>query len=353
MTGLSRRGFLAGALAVGVAGCGSDPDLHPALRTPRPFGVVALLTVPPRGPATLGVVDVRLVEGVRADLERLRRAAASDATMVGVGAALLGPAGLASAAPAGFGPMPAFPGDVLDPQRSDAAVLLQVEGDSAASVERRANSVLDALTTLRVAWRTPVSRAPIGVRDGKPLQHNTFGFDEGHGNPTPDDSVLLGAGPAVPAWAVGGSYLAVRVIRMAHGLWDADDDEKQRRIIGRHPDGRWLDGTDALAEPAFAADPDGAVTPLDSHVRRINPRTADSPPPAMLRRSWTYRGGTAAGGRPDEGMVFMAFQRDLATGFVRAQQRLTGDALSTYLLAVGGGYFLVPTPDGLATLLDS
>jgi deferrochelatase/peroxidase EfeB len=55
---------------------------------------------------------------------------------------------------------------------------------------------------------------------------------------------------------------------------------------------------------------------------------------------------------PDDGMVFMAFQNDLATGFVRAQQRLHGEALSPYLLTVGGGYFVVPTLDGLAAVLS-
>jgi len=153
------------------------------------------------------------------------------------------------------------------------------------------------------------------------------------------------------AWAVGGSYLELRVIRMAHELWNADDVDKQERIIGRRTDGRWLDGSAPFDEPWFAADPEGAVTPLDSHVRKVNPRTPGQPAPRLLRRSWSYAGGTAAGGNPDEGMVFMAFQNDLAAGFLRAPERLRGEALGPYLLPMGGGYFVVPTADGLAELL--
>ncbi|HEY0639118.1 MAG TPA: Dyp-type peroxidase, partial [Pseudonocardiaceae bacterium] len=272
----------------------------------------------------------------------------SAAVMVGIGSAFLDAAGLAGRAPRGFGPMPSFPGDVPEPGRTGAAVLLQVEDDSAAAVDRRLGPLLRDLRALRVAWRTPVSRSPAGTVDGKPLQRNTFGFDEGHGNPAAEAVLITGD---APGWALGGSLLALRVIRLAQDLWAADRPEEQRRVIGRHPDGRWLDGAAAGSPAPFGDDPEGLVTPLDSHVRRMNPRTADEPPPVMLRRSWSYRGATLAGGHPDEGMVFMAFQADLAAGFVRAQQRLTGDALATYLLATGGGYFVVPTADGLGALL--
>jgi len=341
----TRREVLAGALAASVigltAGCGwwtgaSGSGAHPALRRPRPHGVVALLTAA-GDPAV-----------VRTGLAELGRRG-GETTMVGVGAAILDAAGLTAARPPVIGPMPPFPGDVPIADRTDVGVAVQIEDDSAEAVRRRADILFGGLPGLRVTWRTAVTRSVAGVDDGRRLQLNPFGFVEGQGNPAdPVDQVLLRSGPQ---WTVGGSLLALRVIRMAHALWDADETEEQERIIGRRTDGHWLDGTAAFDEPRFAADPDGAVTPLDSHVRLVNPRTPDRPPPRMLRRSWTYGGGTAPGGVADEGMVFMAFQNDLAAGFVRAQERLRGEAMAPYLLAVGGGYYVVPTPDGLATLL--
>jgi deferrochelatase/peroxidase EfeB len=69
----------------------------------------------------------------------------------------------------------------------------------------------------------------------------------------------------------------------------------------------------------------------------MNPRTPGTAAPEMHRGSWVHEGGG-----DDCGVVFMAFQKDFVTGFARAQQRLTADALHLYLLAVGGGYFSVP-----------
>jgi deferrochelatase/peroxidase EfeB len=88
------------------------------------------------------------------------------------------------------------------------------------------------------------------------------------------------------------------------------------------------------------------VTPLDSHVRRANPRRPGSTPPAMLRRGYSYRAGHDMAGRPEEGLLFVALQRDLELGFAGVQRRLAGEPLGRYVLTVGGGYYFVPPRDG-------
>ncbi|WNV87865.1 Dyp-type peroxidase domain-containing protein [Umezawaea sp. Da 62-37] len=305
MTCPSRRVFLTGAaglaLLAALGGCADDPTapedppgLHPALRRPRRAGAVAFLRG--GGNTREALLSLRGEPGV----------------LVGLGPAL---------AP-GLSAMPPFPGEVLLPERANPDAFLQVEGDDDCSAR------LDALLArvpAEVAWRTAVSRDTVDQAPSLPLQRNPFGFVEGQTN-TPD--VLL---------PDGSSLLAVRVIRLAHPLWDADTPEVRTRVIGRHPDGTWLDGTAPTGTPDFAADPDGATTALDSHVRTMNPRTPGTAAPVMLRRSWVHEGGG-----DDRGVVFMAFQKDFTTGFARAQQRLTADALHPYLLAVGGGYFSVP-----------
>jgi hypothetical protein len=114
--------------------------------------------------------------------------------------------------------------------------------------------------------------------------------------------------------------------------------------MGRRRDGTWLDGSPASAEPDFAADPHGRVTPLDSHVRRAHPRTDGSSGPPLIRRSWGYTEHQTGGG-PDDGLLFMCYQADLDAGFVAVQKRLVGQAMDRYLLTVSGGYFVVPPPD--------
>lgn len=292
-----RRTVLAGfgGLALLLAGCGQEhedePGTHAALRLPRGEGAVAFLCSPGGRDALLALKG-------------------EPGVLVGLGAALGG------AVP----PMPPFPGEILIPERSNTDAFLQVEGEGAA---QRLDELLRQVPG-EVTWRTAVRRDVVDPA-GKRLQRNPFGFVEGHTNTS---AVLL---------PDGGSLLAVRVIRLAHEQWAADPPESQARIIGRHPDGTWLDGTAPDAAPSYDRDPEGRVTPLDSHVRTMNPRTG--PAPAMLRRSWNYHDSPR-----DSGVLFMAFQADLGAGFALAQSRLTADALHPYLLTVGGGYFHVPGP---------
>ncbi|MGX7826363.1 Dyp-type peroxidase [Actinokineospora sp. 24-640] len=303
--GPSRRSVLLGGLAglVGGSACGSpaDPAAHPALRVPRPAGEVAFLAH----------------TGDPAAAARALRGLSGGEVMVGLGPALS----------PGLQAMPAFPGDVLIPARANPSAFLQVESDDARDSAERMDALLAGLP-FTTAWRTPVHRDVVdGV--GKPLQRNPFGHVEGQTNPVDPGAVLL---------PDGSSLAAVRVIQLAHPLWDADSAETRDRIFGRRPDGGWLDGSPATAAPRYSEDPDGTVTALDSHVRAMNPRTAGAPSPRMLRRSWAYHRSEG----PDDGVVFMSFQNDFAAGFALAQSRLPQDALNPYLLAVGGGYFLVP-----------
>lgn len=299
----TRRAFLAGAVLTTLAACGDAPAVatgHPALRRPRRAGAVAFLRTG----------DARPLLELRGEAD----------VLVGLAA------GLAPGTP-GLTAMPAFPGDVLIPDRANSDAFLQVEGDDEERCGARLTELLAALPGTTATWRTAVRRDT--VADG--LQRNPFGFVEGQTN---TDSILLPSGE---------SLLAVRVIRLARRLWDADPPEHQRRVIGRHPDGTWLDGTPPHESPGYAADPSGAAIPLDSHARTMNPRTPGVAAPRMLRRSWTYQAPPTPQGTPDEGVVFMAFQPDFASGFALAQSRLTADALNPYLLAVGGGYFAVPS----------
>ncbi|MFJ2554074.1 MULTISPECIES: Dyp-type peroxidase [unclassified Streptomyces] len=168
-----------------------------------------------------------------------------------------------------------------------------------------------------------------------------FHFTEGFGNPAEErevlDRALVRDDQGEPAWAVGGSYQVVRIIRLATELWDKDSVHEQERIIGRRRDGRWLDGTPVDEEPNYRADPRGRLTPLDSHVRLATPDRRNPAP--LVRRGYSYDRGDG-----DTGLVFSCFQRDLAQGFEAVQMRLEGEAMAKYVLTTGGGYFFVPPP---------
>ncbi|WTK76781.1 Dyp-type peroxidase [Streptomyces sp. NBC_01511] len=252
--------------------------------------------------------------------------------------------GSAASSPRQLRVMPSFAGDLLDPARSHGDLLVRVSGEDAAAVRKVVESVKSVATKADwvVRWGIDGFRAENRVEEGRGLARNPFHFTEGFGNPESErvvaDRVLVReGGQGEPAWAVGGSYQVVRVIRFATELWDRDSVQEQERIMGRRRDGRWLDGAPVGEEPNFAADPNGRLTPLDSHVRLAAPDRRNPPP--LVRRSCSYDRGDG-----DTGIIFNCFQRDLAKGFEAVQRRLEGEALAKYVLTTGGGYFFVPPP---------
>ncbi|MEU6408841.1 Dyp-type peroxidase [Microbispora sp. NPDC046933] len=245
--------------------------------------------------------------------------------------------------------MPSFPGDLLDPDFTHADVLIQI---CAATTEEAQSATQDLLSRIphhQIRWSVHGFRRDNREENGRALTRNLFGFTEGYGNPDRQDSqralremIQVPDTAQEPVWARAGTYQVVRLIRLAHALWDADPVNVQEKVIGRRRDGTRLDGAAPFANTPFTGDDDGSITPLDSHVRRANPRLPGIEPPRMLRRSFSYSRGRDGFGNLDEGLLFVCYQADLARGFEAVQQRLAGEALGRYTLTTGGGYFFVP-----------
>jgi deferrochelatase/peroxidase EfeB len=156
--------------------------------------------------------------------------------------------------------------------------------------------------------------------------------------------VWVQPGDDEPPWAVGGTYMAVRVIRNRVEFWDRTALRTQELVIGRaKASGAPLDGEKETDLPRYDADPTGRKIPLNAHIRLANPHTADSASSLILRRGFNYNLGFTPNGQLDQGMLFICFQRDLAKGFIAVQKRLNGEALEEYIQPIGGGfYFTLP-----------
>lgn len=277
----------------------------------------------------------------------------------GFGAALFDKTGLTAHRPAALEPLPAFPGDALDPARGDGDLLVQIGADDAL-VAVHALRVLQrqAAGTAALRWQmSGFARTP-GATAQPMTGRNLMGQIDGTNNPKPGQDgfaakVFCTPGEDRPAWLAGGSYLVFRRIRMLLDNWEALPVDRQERVIGR----RKADGA-PLSAPASGGEntpvdlaaqgPDGALAiPSDAHVRVAAP-TANGGA-AMLRRGFSYHDGLLADGSPDAGLLFLAFQSDPRQGFTPVQRKLArGDGLSRFLRHEASGLYAVPpgAPEG-------
>ncbi|MCW2941985.1 MAG: Tat-translocated enzyme [Actinomycetia bacterium] len=174
------------------------------------------------------------------DLIAAGSGAASLTVTVSVGPSLFGKAGLPlSARPTALTPLPAFPGEHLDPARSDGDLGVLICADDALVVFHAAHT-LQRLTggTAVLRWQmSGFGRTPGAGADDTATARNLMGQLDGTNNPKPADPAFTGHVFATgPTWMNGGSYLVIRRIRMLLDRWDTLPVTTQEQVIGRRKD---------------------------------------------------------------------------------------------------------------------
>ena len=237
--------------------------------------------------------------------------------------------------------MTPFAGDRLDPGLTHGDVILLISANHMDTASHALRELL-RLTRDQLALRWWIDGFQGAHRgpEQRSARRNLFGFRDGTGNPDTSDDALMRQLVWTPG---GGTYMAVRLIRMHLEFWDRVGLRHQEAMIGRRRDtGAPLGGRDEFDDPRLDLDPGGDRVPLDSHIRLANPRTAATADQRLLRRSWNYQRGFDPAGQLDQGLIFVAYNQDPERQFVTVQNRLAGEPMTDYITPVGGGYFYVP-----------
>ena len=305
----------------------------------------------PIGRATTGAEIVPIDTGEALDLP-----AAALTITVGFGSTLFRDTrgrdrfDLAAHLPAALAPLPAFPGDALDPRRTGGDLCIQACADDPQIAQHAVRS-LHRVAGNRAALRWTqlgFNRSAV-LAEVSSTPRNLFGFRDGTNNiPTQDTDLMqqhVWARSADGApWMDGGSYLTVRRIRMLTTPWDEEPLAEQERVFGRRKgDGAPLSGGEEFTRPDFQARGSDGTPLIDprSHMALANP--ANNGGIRLLRRAFNYADPLDAQGVPDMGLFFMAYQRDIGRQFIPMQRRLTAsDLLNEYVQHTASASFAVP-----------
>ena len=262
---------------------------------------------------------------------------------LGFGPSLFKKLSLEAKAPVGFAELPSFKIDRLDEKYCGGDVLIHVSADDLQILSHVTRILVrDSSTFATSKWIQPGFTNAIGTSPEGKTQRNLMGQVDGTDNPDLgtedfDNLVWIAEGPK---WAVGGTQLVLRRIRMNLDTWDKLGRDAKEEVIGRHLDtGAPLGKKNEYDFLDFdAKKPNGlSVIPTFAHVRRASAADLGE---RFFRRPFNYQVQGERPGELESGLLWTAYARDLTKQYLPVQKRLAEfDLLNQWTTPVGSAVF--------------
>jgi deferrochelatase/peroxidase EfeB len=263
--------------------------------------------------------------------------------------------GIANQRPEPLKPLPKFPNETMDPNRSGGDICIQAcANDPQVAVHAIRNLARVAFGTASVRYSQLGFGRTSSTTRGQSTPRNLFGFKDGTNNLKSDETDKLNQHVWVadgdgPKWLTGGSYLITRRIRMRIENWDRTTLLEQERVIGRQKGSGAPNGLKQEFEELDFDLTDKKNEPLidkDAHVRLASPQHLGGI--EILRRGYNFTDGSDGFGHLDAGLFFIAFVRNPDTSFIPMQMELSRrDALNEYITHTGSAIFAIPPGIGV------
>ena len=242
--------------------------------------------------------------------------------------------------PAGFGELPAFKIDRLTPEFSDGEILIQVSSDDPIALFYASRALSrDTESFAKPRWVQQGFSNAAGVTPTGHTQRNLMGQVDGTDNPAPnsevfDKQVWISEGPA---WAVGGTQLVLRRIKMNLDTWDRLSTDSKEGVIGRKlSNGAPLGKQNETDLPDLEAEDENGikVIPPYAHIRKAS-GTAEQ---QFFRRPFNYEVPGA-----EAGLLWTAYCANIEKQYVPIQTALDeGDLLNIWTTPVGSSVWILP-----------
>ncbi len=306
-------------------------DLHPEVDIPA---LARLMRV--WGSSIAALMEGRPTAADRAPA--LAQAAVSLTISIGWGPGVFDLPDMDRHRPAGFMDIPPMDRDRLQERWIGGDLLCLLSADDSTTLDYAARRLaLDARPFAAPRWVQHGSWRGTGSDGAAVTGRNLFGQVDGTAGPTPDE--LESFTWSDDGWFAGGTQLVVRRIEMDLDDWDTATRDRQEKSMGRDlATGAPLTGGDEHTEMDLDATVEGQlVIPLDAHARLSHP--SQNRGRTMLRRSWNYTHVDDAG-HTTSGLVFLAFQNNIADTFIPVQRKLDlQDALNEWITHIGSATF--------------